>query len=40
MMAVGYLILLLYFRATGGYKQVHLEGPIEALGKPYPAVET
>jgi MFS family permease len=40
MMAVGYLILLLYFRATGGYKQVHLEGPVEALGKPYPAVET
>jgi MFS family permease len=23
-MAVGYLLLLLYFRATGGYKQVHL----------------
>jgi MFS family permease len=40
MMAVGYLLLLLYFRATGGYSQVHLQGPTEALGKPYPAVET
>jgi MFS family permease len=39
MMGVGYLILLLYFRSTGGYTQVHLEGPIEALGKPYPGVE-
>jgi MFS family permease len=40
MMAVGYLLLLLYFRATGGYKQLHLDGPVEALGKPYPGVET
>jgi hypothetical protein len=28
MMAVGYLLLILYFRFTGGYKQVHIaEGP-------------
>ncbi len=26
MMAVGYLLLILYFRAIGGYKQVHIEG--------------
>src|SRR5262249_23334053 len=26
MMAVGFLILLLYFAAIGGYKQVHLDG--------------
>jgi MFS family permease len=25
-MAVGYLLLILYFKAKGGYKQVHLEG--------------
>jgi MFS family permease len=25
-MAVGYLLLILYFRAIGGYKQVHIEG--------------
>jgi hypothetical protein len=29
-LAVGYLLLILYFAATGGYKQVHLEGE-----KPY-----
>jgi hypothetical protein len=23
-MAIGYLLLLLYFRATGGYKQEHI----------------
>jgi hypothetical protein len=26
-MAVGYLLLILYFRAIGGYKQVHIIGP-------------
>lgn len=25
-MAFGYLLLIVYFRATGGYKQVHIEG--------------
>ena len=25
-MAVGYLLLILYFKARGGYKQVHIEG--------------
>jgi len=25
-MAIGYLLLILYFRALGGYKQVHIEG--------------
>ena len=25
-MALGYLLLILYFKATGGYKQVHIEG--------------
>jgi MFS family permease len=25
-MALGYLLLIFYFRATGGYKQVHIEG--------------
>jgi len=25
-MAVGYLLLILYFRAIGGYQQVHIEG--------------
>ena len=25
-MAIGYLVLILYFRAKGGYKQVHIEG--------------
>ena len=25
-MAVGYLLLILYFRARGGYRQVHIEG--------------
>jgi len=25
-MAIGYLLLILYFRAKGGYKQVHIEG--------------
>ena len=25
-MAVGYLLLILYFRTKGGYKQVHIEG--------------
>ncbi len=25
-MAIGYLLLILYFRAIGGYKQVHIEG--------------
>ncbi len=29
-LAVGYLLLIMYFAATGGYKQVHLEGE-----KPY-----
>jgi hypothetical protein len=37
-MAVGYLILLLYFRATGGYTQVHITG-VDALGKPIATVE-
>jgi len=26
-MAVGYLLLILYFRTIGGYRQVHIEGP-------------
>ncbi|MBI4583676.1 MAG: MFS transporter [Planctomycetes bacterium] len=26
MMAIGYLLLIAYFRAIGGYKQVHIEG--------------
>jgi len=26
-MAVGYLLLMLYFRTIGGYRQVHIEGP-------------
>lgn len=26
-MAIGYLLLLIYFRAKGGYHQVHIEGP-------------
>jgi len=26
-MAVGYLLLILYFRAMGGYEQVHIKGP-------------
>ncbi len=25
MMAVGYLLLIVYFKAAGGYQQVHLE---------------
>jgi len=25
-MAVGYLLIILYFRAIGGYKQVQIEG--------------
>jgi MFS family permease len=25
-MAIGYLLLILYFKARGGYKQVHIEG--------------
>jgi len=25
-MAVGYLLLILYFRAIGGYRQVHIQG--------------
>ncbi|HYV32873.1 MAG TPA: MFS transporter [Candidatus Binatia bacterium] len=29
-MAVGYLLLILYFRAVGGYKQVHLEGALRS----------
>ena len=37
-MAVGYLILLIYFRATGGYKQVHITAA-DALGQPLPTVE-
>jgi MFS family permease len=37
-MAVGYLILLLYFRATGGYTQVHITAT-DALGQPIPTVE-
>ena len=37
-MAVGYLILLLYFRATGGYKQVHITAA-DALRSPIPTVE-
>lgn len=28
-MAAGYLLLFLYFAATGGYKQQHLHGPKE-----------
>ena len=24
-MAIGYLLLIVYFKATGGYKQVHIE---------------
>ena len=27
MMALGYLLLIIYFQATGGYKQVHLKKP-------------
>jgi MFS family permease len=38
-MAVGYLILLIYFRATGGYKQVHITAA-DALGRPIPTVES
>jgi MFS family permease len=38
-MAVGYLILLLYFRATGGYTQVHITAA-DALGEPIPTVES
>jgi MFS family permease len=38
-MAVGYLILLIYFRAKGGYKQVHIGSPTRALGEPIPTVE-
>ena len=26
LMAIGYLLLILYFKAKGGYKQVHIEG--------------
>ena len=26
-MALGYLLLILYFRGRGGYKQVHLDQP-------------
>jgi hypothetical protein len=26
LMALGYLLLILYFKARGGYKQVHIEG--------------
>ena len=25
-MTIGYLLLILYFKAIGGYKQVHIEG--------------
>ena len=25
-MAIGYLLLILYFRMRGGYRQVHIEG--------------
>ena len=38
-MAIGYLILLIYFRATGGYKQVHITAA-DALGRPIPTVES
>ena len=27
MMAAGYLVLILYFKAIGGYRQVHLQAP-------------
>jgi MFS family permease len=37
-MAVGYLILLAYFRATGGYQQVHITAA-DALRQPIPTVE-
>ena len=26
-MAIGYLLLILYFKAIGGYKQVHIKRP-------------
>ena len=29
-MAIGYLLLLLYFRVTGGYRQVHIEEDLAA----------
>ena len=35
-MAVGYLLLILYFRARGGYQQVHIEGVGKQAGGPMP----
>jgi len=30
LMALGYLLLIVYFKAMGGYRQVHLEKPAAA----------